>query len=212
MIDNYLNNCTKTPRLSLTVVFCLIATVAFSQLRIETANELKLNLASTLLLYPEIQYEKVRSSEYISFVKSDFFGYGFSAGARIPGLKRSSDPDYYDDNYGNFPKIYENNFHILAFCRFYFNRMQEFHFHYDLKRPVLFFIEPTAAIVGFNDLTTLFIGFGGGIKFINVKNYTAEIHLGGGGSLKKTQNSGKFYERYEGVGYYRFGINIGKRW
>ena len=185
----------------------MVTTSAFSQIKIETANELKLNLGTTLLLYPEIHYEKVISSEYIRFVKSDFFGYGFSAGTRMPGFKASSEPEFY-----RFPRIYANNYHIIAYCRFYFNRTQKLHYHYDLKRPVLFFIEPTAAIVGFDDLTTLFLGIGGGLKLINVMNYTAELYFGGGGGLKKNEYGGeKFFERYDGVGYYRFGINLGWR-
>ena len=208
MIHTHLGKYKKN-RLSISIVFCFIASTAFSQIRIETATELKLNLATSLLLYPEIHYEQVRTSEYISFVKSDFFGYGFSAGHRISGFKSSDEPEY---GYDNFPRIYANNFHLLAFCRLYFNLAQKFHYHYDLKRPVLYFIEPTAAIVGFDDYTTLFLGIGGGIKLINVMNYTAELYFAGGTSLRKYEYGGeKFYEKYYGVGYYRFGINLGWR-
>ena len=161
---------------------------------------------TTLLLYPEIKYERVRASEYLGPVKSDYFGYGLSAGVKLPGFTMGSDPgfDYY-------PEIYLNKYHILTFCRFYFNRRHQSNYHFDMKLPQLFFVEPTLAFVGFEgydyernankDDTAICVGLGIGLKLITITNYTIEFHFGGGSNL----------QRHNADFYYRFGINIGRR-
>ena len=163
-----------------------------SQARIRTANELKLNLATTFLLTPEIIYERVKSADDVGFVKSDYFGYGFSVGVSFPGFTIGSNPEI---NY--HPTIYDHKYHILSYCRFYFNRRNNFLYHYNMKRPQLFFIEPSAAVVGFDKRSEFCLGLSLGMKLINIMNCTGEIYVGGGNNLK----------RHDSAYYYRFGIN-----
>ena len=180
----------------LSVFFCCFATTCFSQLRIQTANEIKINLLSTLILYPEIHYERVRSSEHIRYVKSDFFGWGFAAGAEMQGIPSSKDPEFSD-----YPRVFLNKYHVLGFMRLYFNRKENFLFHYDLRRPKLFFVEPSVAVVGFDDGVSLCLGASVGIKHLNVMDYTAELFFGGGTNFHWDNP----------VGYYRLGIVLGRR-
>ena len=177
-------------------IFCINQKVAFSQIRIYTANEVKLNVLTTLLLYPEIHFERVRATENLGPVKSDSFGYGFSAGIKVPGFTIGSDPEYH-----YYPVIYLNTWHLSTYCRYYFNRKHQFNYHFDMRRPQMFFLEPAATIVGYEENTSLCLGLSLGLKITNIMNYTAEFHIGAGNNLN----------RHNADFYYRFGVNIGWR-
>jgi hypothetical protein len=181
----------------LAAAFCLLETVAYSQKRLRTANEIKLNLATSLLLTPEINYERVKTADDVGFVKSDYFGYGLSAGVTLPGFTVPTDPEF-----DYHPEIYETNWQVVAYCRFYFNRRHNHLYHYGMKRPQLFFIEPGAAVIGFDDRSSFCLGLALGLKLINIMNCTGEIYAGGGSNLK----------RYDSVFFWRFGVNLGLRW
>ena len=178
------------------MIFCLVESVAFSQARIKTANELKLNLLTSLVFAPEIHYERVKSAERLGVI-SDYLGFGVSAGVTLPlDFTVGSDPEI---DYP--PQIYMHNYHLISYCRFYFNRRHNLAYHYELKRPQLFFVESNAAVIGFDNRTSFCLGLGLGLKFINSMNYTAEIYAGGGTNLNI----------YDLEGYYRIGINLGRR-
>jgi len=183
--------------------------IAYSQIKIRTENEVKLNILTTILLYPEILYERVKSTEFIGPVKSDYFGYGFSAGVKLPGFTiGSEEPDkfllhYYPEIYFRVPRVKLQQYHALAFCRFYFNRQHSFGYHTDMLPPQLFFVEPNIILLGYKDnLREYCVGLNVGIKYLNVfDRLTMELHLGGGNNLKR--NDASFY--------YRFGINVAYR-
>jgi hypothetical protein len=168
--------------------FCLTkAAFAIHPLK-QVSNELKLNVLTTPLMFPEINYERVYA-DYYGFVVSDYFGYGLSV-AYTP-LK----PDAYSFS------IYNTNFQIVSYCRFYFNMPHNFLYYYSLKQPIQLFIEPNVAVVGHKNGISPCVGLALGQKIINIKGYTAEVYVGGGSGLKKD----------DPVFYWRFGINVGKR-
>ena len=87
----------------LLTVFCFVETVVFSQtVKKQTANEIRLNLMTTLYWTPEISYERVKTADLGGFAKSDYFGYGLSACATLT------------DSYSQ-RRIYETNFQIVPY-------------------------------------------------------------------------------------------------
>jgi len=185
--------------------FCFIQSVAFSQMK-EYANEIKLNVLTSLLLCPEINYERVKT-DY--FETPESFGFGLSVAASFLG----SDPE------SDFSKIIAQiygKYRIIPYCRFYFGKSDEFFYHTALKRPNLFFIEINAAVIGgygyhdsydndddngFENRTLFGLGLAVGKKFKNSKNL-AEMYLGVGGG-----NSD-----FKSIDFYlRLGVNLGRR-
>ena len=154
----------------------------------QNANEIRLNLITTLYWTPEISYERVKTADLGGFAKSDYFGYGVAA---CVTLMEPYSPR----------RIYETNFQIVPYFRLYFSSDNSFFYNHRYRYPGLIFIEPNAAIVGYGDGIKFCFGFALGRKLINIMDYTAEIYVGGGGNFKK-----------DDVSYWRIGINIGKRW
>ena len=184
-------------RLFLVVAFCFIGTVAFSQMR-HYRNEIKLNILTSCLLHPEINYERV-ISDYFEY--PDYYGFGFSATASLIAPE-SLDPE---SDFADFAKMMAKicgNYQIAPYFRFYFSKFDEFFYHVGLKRPNLFFIETNLAVIGYEDRTSFGLGLAVGKKFINSMNYAAEIYFGGGAGTSD----------FKGIDVYlRFGINLGKR-
>ena len=180
----------------LLIAFCFAESVAFSQMR-QYRNEIKLNLLTSVLLYPEVNYERV-ISDYFEY--PDYYGFGLSAAAFLltPNLDADAESGFAEimaDIYGNY--------RIVPYFRFYFSKFDEFFYHSGLKRPNLFFIETNLAILGYDNRTSYGLGLAVGKKFITSMNYAAEIYLGGG------VRSSDFKEDIGG--YFRLGINLGRR-
>ena len=171
----------------------------------EYVNEVKLNVLTSLFLYPEINYERVKTDYFGS--PDDKIGFGVSASA----LLFNSDFEYYREIAGIL-----GTYKILPYCRFYFSKFDEFLYHVGLKRPSLFFIEINAAIfgyaeetesgheVGYKQHTAFGLGLAVGKKYVRMQNNTAEIYFGLGWGCSNFKEK-EFYP------YLRLGVNLGRR-
>ena len=184
------------------VTFCFVESVAFSQTK-EYANEIKLNLLTSLLLCPEISYERVNTDYFESM---ETFGFGLSAAASFLG----SDPE--SDFAKIIAKIY-GKYRVMPYCRFYFGKSDDYFYNSALKRPNLFYIEINAAVVGgygyhdnsnddgFENRTLFGVGLALGKKFKSSMNL-ADIYFGVGGGSSD----------FKAIDFYlRLGVSLGRR-